>query len=505
MSASAFAATNNLPKNLEPFNTVGRWIVDAQGRVVIQHGLNSINKFEPHTPFIRPEDADLLAKEGLTQIRLGIKWAKVEPEPGKYDDAFIDQYINHIKMLHARGIYTALTFFQDNYSEEFAGHGAPKWAVFTDGIPNININYYANPTFNPALQRAFDNFYANRHAPDGIGIQDHYANAWAYVAKKFIGVPGVIGFDLMNEPQSGSYTQLCWLTGFTGCAPHDVRVTAFNNKMQKAIHKVDPNRLIIWEPGYHHSMGYASGATLKAPRAVYSFHQYCPTMPARQLSLPYTPPSKTLGLCQSLESYNINSHVSKGIRENTPPLMGEFGATEDVKDIGHVVDVADKHMLPWTHWAWFAKDPAGTGDSGERPWEGVIKDPTLPPSGDNLVHDKLNVLVRPYPLAVAGTPQSYGFNRTTKAFKLSYSATNPQGKIDRQAHTEVFVPARQYPNGYTAIVLGGSVTSAPNADVLLIKTNANANKVDVQVIPKIAGTASNAVSTVQTVLSGFKF
>lgn len=505
MSASAFAAPNNLPKNLAPFNTVGRWITDKNDRVVIQHGLNSVNKFAPHTPILRPEDADALAAEGLTQIRMGIQWVNIEPEPGKYDDAYIDIFINSIKMLHARGIYTNLTMFQDDYAEEFSGHGAPKWAVITDGVPNININDYYNPFMNPGMWRAFDNFYANRMAPDGVGIQDHYANAMAYLAKRLRGEPGVISLDLMNEPQAGSFMPLCLTLGVMGCPLSDVRITAFNQRMEKAIHKVDPERLIYWEPGYLNGTGFASTATLKAPRTVYAFHNYCFTMPSRQWGLPYTPPSKTYGVCYALEDYTIKISMDKSIRENMAPHMGEFGATEDLLDIANVVKTADKNMLPWTHWGWWARDPSGKNDTGERPWEGVIKDPTLPPTGDNMVQDKLDVLVRPHPLAVAGTPLSYGFDRTARVFNLSYSSKNPKGVVNTNVLTEVFVPTRQYPNGYTAIVMGGSVTSAPNADVLLIKTNANATKVDVKVLPKIAGTAINAVSTVQSIFGRFGF
>jgi endoglycosylceramidase len=58
--------------------------------------------------------------------------------------------------------------------------------------------------FSPAVQAAFDNFWANAPAPDGVGLQDHYAAAWQHVAKRFADNPTVIGYDVMNEPFQGT-------------------------------------------------------------------------------------------------------------------------------------------------------------------------------------------------------------------------------------------------------------------------------------------------------------
>ncbi|MEW6354960.1 MAG: hypothetical protein AB1696_01425 [Planctomycetota bacterium] len=37
----------------------------------------------------------------------------------------------------------------------------------------------------PAVIKAFDNFWANRPGPDGVGIQDRFIAAWQYVARRF--------------------------------------------------------------------------------------------------------------------------------------------------------------------------------------------------------------------------------------------------------------------------------------------------------------------------------
>ncbi|MBI2734526.1 MAG: cellulase family glycosylhydrolase [Aquabacterium sp.] len=473
-----------LSRDLSPFDTAGRWILDRQGRVVISHGLNSTNKFAPYLPMLRPEDADTMATEGFTNVRLGFQWSALEPQPGQYDEQYIESLRQAVRMLHGRGIYTLLVNMVGNYSVDFAGHGAPPWAVFTDGIPNKSSNDYANALSNPALWRAYENFWKNRAAPDGTGIQDHYARAMAHLAARLRGEPGVLGLDLMNEPQWGDLTPFCMAFGFFGCAQADAPITTFNQRLEAAIHAADPQRLVFFEPHYLSDGGFASVAQLKAPRTVYSFHPYCPTMILRQLSLPYVPPSRTLGGCSALEDYIMNMQVNKALRDGNAVMMNEFGATEDVTDIGHMVAVADKLMLPWTHWAWWAQDPAGQGDDGKRPWEGVIVDPTLPPVGDNLVQGKLDVLVRPHPLVVAGTPTAWRFDVPTRTFTLSYQTKRPAAAADPSLVTEVFVPVRQYPHGYTASIQGGMQVSAANEPVLRIKATPGATAVLLKVMPR---------------------
>lgn len=487
LATQAHATPPNLPafsKDLAPFDTAGRWILDRNGRVVISHGLNSTNKFAPYLPILRPEDADTMASEGFTNVRLGIQWSAVEPQPGQYDDAYVDAIRQTVRMLADRGIYTLVVSMVGNYSVDFAGHGAPPWAVFIDNVPNKSSNDYANALSNPALWRAYENFWKDRAAPDGIGIQEHYARAMAHVALRLKDEPGVLGLDLMNEPQWGDITPVCMAFGFFGCTAGDAPITAFNNRLEKAIHAVDPKRLVFFEPAYLADTGYASVATLKAPRTVYSFHPYCPTMILRQLSLPYVPPSQTLGGCQALESYMMNMHVNKALRDGNAVMMNEFGATEDTADISHMVNTADKLMLPWTHWAWWAQDPSGTGDDGKRPWEGVIIDPTLPPTGSNMVQGKLDVLVRPHPLAVSGTPTAWRFDRSTRTFSLSYNTARPKDAANPALLTEVFMPARQYPKGYKVVITGGTQASAADAPVLLVRALNGATSVKITATPK---------------------
>ena len=63
------------------------------------------------------------------------------------------------------------------------------------------------PTYyltNPALQRAFDNFWLNKPGPDGVPLQTHYAEAVHAVAASVHDEDYVLGYDTFNEPWPGA-------------------------------------------------------------------------------------------------------------------------------------------------------------------------------------------------------------------------------------------------------------------------------------------------------------
>jgi len=69
-------------------------IKDADGREIIYHGTNVVEKLFPYVPktdhfdaihsFSR-EDAEFLADMGYNTIRLGVLWAGAEPVEGQYN------------------------------------------------------------------------------------------------------------------------------------------------------------------------------------------------------------------------------------------------------------------------------------------------------------------------------------------------------------------------------------------------------------------------------------
>jgi endoglycosylceramidase len=111
-----------------------------------------------------------------------------------------------------------------------------------------------------------------------------------------------------------------------------------------------------------------------------------------------------------------------------------------------------------------------------------VADPHEPPRGDNLNRGKLRVSSRPYPRAVAGTPESFGFDDETGTFELTYSTEGPDGeRLPRRLLTEVFVPRIHYRGGYGAQADGARVVSKPGARILKLKRARGADEVSLTV------------------------
>src|SRR3546814_7642813 len=118
---------------------------------------------------------------------------------------------------------------------------------------------------------------------------------------------------------------------------------------------------------------------------------------------------------------------------------------------------------------WGYKDwtdvPGGAGDGG------LFDD-----DDDNrtLRDAKLDVLSEPYPMAVAGTPETYGYDPDKRTFTLNYT---PDPAI--AAPTLVFTAPRQYPGGYRVELDGGRLVSADGAAVLVVQALPGAETVRV--------------------------
>ncbi len=184
----------------------GNKFIDVDGRHVVLHGIAVIEKSKAHG-YLGSETAEDFANLrdwGFNCIRLGMTWDAVEPEPGKFNDDFLRGLDRRIAWARDNGIYVFLDMHQDLFSVKYSD-GAPAWATLDGGMPHLGESAVWSDAYftSPAVQTAFDNFWANAPAPDGVGVQEHYARAWRHVAERYANDPTVIGYDLMNEPFAG--------------------------------------------------------------------------------------------------------------------------------------------------------------------------------------------------------------------------------------------------------------------------------------------------------------
>jgi endoglycosylceramidase len=447
-----------------PVGHAGRWITDADGRVVVMHGTNLVYKVAPFYPAASPfgaSDAAFLRSLGFTAVRVGVLWEALEPHPGVYDDAYLSRIAATVDVLRRHGLVSLLDFHQDQYNEKFLGEGFPAWSVQDGGLPNPPIAFPNGYETNPAVQRAFENFWADKPGPGGVGLQERYAAAWAHVAKRFRGNPSVLGYEIMNEPFPGSDYLTCVSPG---CPASDARLTGLEHKVDRAIRSVDARTLVFYEPYVTFNFGYPDGVgALRDRRAVFAWHDYC---------LAPSPNG-----CSSNET-TMQVAAARVAKTGEGSFMTEYGATSSAPSLDLMVSLADKYMVPWMYWSYCTcNDPTGSGD------EGMVLDPSKPKTVANLRTSIVDAIVEPYPQVVAGTPVSWAFDRSTKSFTFRYRTTRASGRgaFRAGAVTEISAPALVYPHGYGVHATGAAIVSKAGARVLRIASCPRAKRIAVTV------------------------
>lgn len=457
----------------------GRWFTDEAGRVVTLHGVNMVNKLPPYHPAalgFGAEDARLIASWGMNTIRVGWIWKALEPEPDVYDDEYLERIAELVSMLAAHGLHVLVDFHQDMYNERFSGEGFPDWAVRDDGLPHRpDLGFPKNYFFMPGLWRAYDHFWANDPGPDGVGLQDRFALAWQRVAARLAGETAVF-YDIFNEPFPGLAAPLSAQP--LGYRPFDRKLSAMSRRALKAIREVEPHKLVLYEPAVLFNNGARTfHEPLGDARTGLSFHNYCiattPGMP--RLRGPLQP-----RICARAEQRVLTNALDHARSAGATLLMTEFGCTDDLDNIARVCALADRNMVSWQYWAYYNADP-----SAARPEENLVSDLGQPRTAPNVLQAKVDVLRRPYPLAVAGTPLAFRFDPRDGRFHLSYSTTaaDGTGSLDG-ARTDIYLPDHIYDAAPAIEVRGGRVADlVAESQTLSLTADAGADRVEVAVHP----------------------
>jgi endoglycosylceramidase len=210
----------------EPDPEAGGRIVDALGREVILRGVN-VNAHVEYwqadparfTTFpLTSKDADRIAGIGSNVVRLLLSWSRVEPAPGVYDEAYLDEIAAAIRMLERRGIYSIVDLHQDAWGPTLAARpdevcpagstpafgwdGAPGWATLAPDSARRCVPNGGQREYSPAVVAAFVAFWNDAPAADGVGIRTRYVQMLAHVARRLAPLDAVAGWDLMNEPNA---------------------------------------------------------------------------------------------------------------------------------------------------------------------------------------------------------------------------------------------------------------------------------------------------------------
>ena len=441
----------------------GPFLTDSTGRVVILHGVNAVFK---RPPYVAPataagftaRDADFLVRHGINAVRLGVLFAGVMPRPGVIDQGYLDRIDRIVQLLADRRIWVLLDFHQDALNERFAGEGFPAWATHDDGLPFVDLGSFFLNDQTPAVQRAYDHFWN-----DDNDLWRYYTQAWVAVAKKWRDQPYLMGYDLFNEPNAGSQMSTC--ANPAGCPVFDARLQAMFDHVRAAIRAVDPRNLVWFEPQFlFNAISRSNFTHVDDPAVALSWHDYA-----------CTPAFVEGGVfpddvdCTINEPRVMDDAAQQMEQMGAGGAMTEFGAEDDLADLERMTAYADQHLTGWMYWAYkHWDDPTGSDT------EGLFRDDAKPAT---VKQAKVDVLFHAYPQAIAGTPTRMRWSPARELMTLTFRPDPSTGL------TDVFVPARAYPGGYSVRVAGGHVARS-SGDHVLIAADRGSRRVRVLVQPR---------------------
>jgi endoglycosylceramidase len=198
---------------------------------------------------------------------------------------------------------------------------------------------------------------------------------------------------------------------------------------------------------------------------VFSFHDYCLAASVETAKSRVSYPV----VCPLLNPLTWNNATATSTRMGAPQFLTEFGATDNPDELRSMTTLADQNLTGWTYWMYKSfNDPTTQSASTQSMFSNDSDLTTLKPG-------KADLLIRAYPQATAGIPGALSFDPVSGAFHYQY-APRPAA-----ARTEIFVPSRHYPFGYTVHVTGAQVTSPAGALVLTLANLPGATSVTVDI------------------------
>ena len=448
-----------VPEGGRPF------IADDRGRLVLLHGavpadlLEFGNRSEVNFPLPYPIDptayeggrcptivashypplcqSDLLqmAALGFNSLRLPLSWSLLEPERGRFSQAYLERVAQVVAWAKAVGIYVIIDMHQNAYSRYVgpgdgvdlsANSGAPAWATITDGFPSRLLIPYRREA-NPAVFEAFNNFWYNRS-----GIQDEYIHALGFLAKRFKDESAVAGYSVFNEPQPGwnlppGFEDLLLfpfyrraIDAVTGVrdglpCPSGIFMPSFCGYSDLGVH--DLRHLFFLEPGLLRQMTdfptHLGLPVSSYPNLVLDIHAYTHGFTLDALlnknNNPYHPTYPWGGYDQT---YSLAEREAKAIRAAL--FVSEFGNDPkyDSLILTNELEEQERHRVGFAFWTWKENsggwgvfDPAATGVSP------IAASGCIRPARERQ-------LARVYPRASADANLTYHYDSSSGAFTL---------------------------------------------------------------------------------------
>lgn len=466
--AAAAAAVSSPPVIDSPEGDVADWgtvsgtdgrvyIADAKGRALQFHGFN--RKTKTPSADITDELLDQAAERGLDHFRLTIYWQLIEPTQGNYDQAYLDQVVDTINRSAEHGIRVILDMHQDVFGQAFDSDGAPTWATRTDGLSFTPQPSWLLDYLQPAVQAAFNHLY------EDADLRQAQIDAWLAVVDRVKDLPGLFGYDLMNEPfgqmRPGE-------TLFTAAERVErEQLTPMYQRITDAISAVDADHWVFIEPPNLASLGVSTSlGNVTGPKVALYPHMYDTDLE----SSTYDPGSTEYTYDPAFFDKWAKAITVYTDKYPMPMLVGEWGVA---KPEANSMDQ-------------FVRDSLATLDKVSSGWSMFV---FCKGSGycalDEQGNDRPNIsqIFEPYARAIAGAPTASTYDFSTKRLKVVYRDSAAAGT------TDIFIPeSRNYPNGWKVLTSDAAGTWSQTFDeasaVLSVTVAQDARDHAICVVPK---------------------
>ena len=233
-----------------------------------------------------------------------------------------------------RGIYTIVDIHQDGYSRYQlggCGDGFPEWAIppaiarrAPDNSPRSCASWATKVLLDADMKASFAAFFADR-----FGARRRYLALLGRLATAFAPIPGVIGFDPLNEPWANEVSEL-------GPLYEDAAV---------AIRAVIPSAILFLGG----QVLTSSGTQSQLPRPTFTNFAYSPHF--------YDPLAIALsawGGLTTLTDLGFSTMNTKATGWNVPLFLGEFGipagAPGGLAYVDLIYERLDDYQASGTYW-----------------------------------------------------------------------------------------------------------------------------------------------------------
>ncbi|MCA9714088.1 MAG: cellulase family glycosylhydrolase [Myxococcales bacterium] len=394
---------------------------DALDRVVVMRGINTggRSKWAPFVPFPIAPDASLDELEaaaetffarvvpwGLDTVRLPFSWEALEPSAGELDARYLDRYERVVDVAWSFGLRVIIDFHQDVYASPFCGDGFPLWTVPEPGPPRRDCpEWFLGYVVDPEVQAAFDRLWS-----DETGVQSQLRAMWIVMATRFAAHPGVVGFEMINEPGWGSASSV-------QAFKRDV-LTPFHASLAAELRAVAPDVLVLYDNPGIDALGFGEIEHQRpaGDGLVYAPHLYDSGLINGE---PWTGSDPRAALSEI---------AAFAAAERIPALLGEFGVADGAVGgaewLAEAMAAIDEHALSSTLWEysvaaeqWNEEDlSVVTGSGAERA--------------------VLDTFVRPWLRAVAGTRARFSWDPVQGVAEAAWTAAD--------GITEIVLPSRRF-------------------------------------------------------------